>query len=332
MTPDGQNISVTAFNATVDQYGGWVQLSDMLDLTAVDNVILQTTKLIASQAGRTLDSLTRDTVTAGTNVMFAPKQTAEGEVEVTSREELDATCLITPQLIFDAVALLRAKNAPTIGDSYVGIIHPYVANDLMKHESWLDWHKYASPDHIYHGEIGMLDGVRFVQTSEAKVWRGEKLTSGSRTLTVASVSGGTVTVREPVTPEDAEKLVGRKVNAAGAPCTVTDANAGEAGAATLTLEGASGLSAGAAITPGELNADDMAVFATMILGGNAYGVTEVEGGGLEHIVKQLGYGNDPLNQRASVGWKATHAAKRLVESYMVRIESASGGSFKAEGN
>ena len=53
---------------------------------------------------------------------------------------------------------------------------------------------------------------------------------------------------------------------------------------------------------------------------------------LEHIVKQLGYGDDPLNQRASVGWKGMRAAERLVEQYMVRIESASSYSATAAAN
>ena len=62
-------------------------------------------------------------------------------------------------------------------------------------------------------------------------------------------------------------------------------------------------------------------------------LTELEGGGLEHIVKQLGYGDDPLNQRASVGWKAIKTAERLCEQYMVRIESISPKySAKAKAN
>lgn len=65
------------------------------------------------------------------------------------------------------------------------------------------------------------------------------------------------------------------------------------------------------------------VFTSLLLGANAYGVTELENGGLQHIVKQLGYGEDPLNQRSSCGWKATSAAVRLCEEYMVRIESLS---------
>mgnify|MGYP004479777123 CR=1 FL=1 len=75
-----------------------------------------------------------------------------------------------------------------------------------------------------------------------------------------------------------------------------------------------------------------AVFSTLVIGANAYGVTEVEGGGLQHIVKPLGYGDDPLNQRASVGWKAIKTAEILVQPYMVRIESLSKYSGIAEAN
>ena len=74
------------------------------------------------------------------------------------------------------------------------------------------------------------------------------------------------------------------------------------------------------------------ILASLVLGAHAYGVTELEGGGLEHIVKQLGYGDDPLNQRASVGWKGMRAAERLVEQYMVRIESVSSYSGMVTAN
>ncbi len=67
------------------------------------------------------------------------------------------------------------------------------------------------------------------------------------------------------------------------------------------------------------------VYATMILGANAYGVTEITGGGLQTIVKQLGSAGtaDPLNQRATAGWKLMKTAVRLVEEYMLRIETTS---------
>ena len=71
------------------------------------------------------------------------------------------------------------------------------------------------------------------------------------------------------------------------------------------------------------------------MGANAYGTTNVEGGGLQSIVKQLGSGGtaDPLNQRATAGWKAIKTAEILYDDYLVRIESASTySSSEAEGN
>ena len=256
VTPDGQTMNVSTVTAEVKQYGGWVPITDTLQLTSIDNNILQATKIIASQAGRTLDTIVRDVLAGGTNVIYAPK-IGEGGVEtaVTSRATLDATCQLTSDLIARAATQLKAMNADPLGTSFVGIIHPYVAYELRRDPDWIDVHKYAQPDEIYNGEIGTLHGVRFVETSEAKIWKGTGCPAG------------------------------------------------------------------------------LAVFSTLILGAHAYGSTEIEGGGLEHIVKQLGYGDDPLNQRASVGWKAHKTAERLVEQYMVRIESCSARySATAEAN
>ena len=65
------------------------------------------------------------------------------------------------------------------------------------------------------------------------------------------------------------------------------------------------------------------MYGTLFLGANAYGVTELDGLGLDYIVKPLGYGDDPLNQRSSTGWKATHGAKILNEYAIIRFESCS---------
>lgn len=248
VTPDGGKLDVTAVTATVAQYGYYIVQSDVLELTALDNTILEATKLLGRQAGRTLDTITRDVLVAGTNVTYCPKIGANGaETEVTSRANLDATAQLTVDVVQQVVAKLRAKNAPTINGDYVAIIHPYVAYDLMRDPEWIDAHKYAQPDNIYAGEIGKIAGVRFVQTTEAKIWTGSGCPSG------------------------------------------------------------------------------LAVFASLFMGDGAFGVTEVTGGGLQTIVKQKGSAGtaDPLDQRSSIGWKAIKVAERLIEPYLVRVESCS---------
>ena len=194
VTPDGKSLNVTAITATVAQYGDYITQSDVLELTTIDNTIVEATKLLGRQAGLTLDTVTRNVLQSGTNVTYCPKVAADGtETAVTSRAGLDNTCQLTVKVIQQVVAKLRAQNAPTINGKYVAIIHPYVAYDLMRDPEWIEAHKYAKPENLYEGEIGEVAGVRFVQTTEAKIYDGGvfgSLFMGEGAYGVTEITGG----------------------------------------------------------------------------------------------------------------------------------------------
>ena len=185
VTPAGQSLTVTSATATVSQYGGYVTTSDVLDMTALDPVVNEATKLIARQAGETLDTITRDIVNAGTNVMYAMGKTS-GTVNATaptSRSALIYTSGVTnSNLTVDdikrAVRALKRQDAPKINGDYVGIIHPDVAYDLMKDPEWLNPKQYVDTKDIYNGEIGKLYGVRFIENTRAKVFKATPLANG----------------------------------------------------------------------------------------------------------------------------------------------------------
>ena len=178
VTPDGKSLEVNTVTATVSQYGDYITLSDVLELTAVDNVIVESLKLLGRQGGATLDTVVRNVLQSGTNVTYCPKVANGVETAVTSRAGLDETAQLTVDVVQQVVAKLRAQNAPTINGKYVAIIHPYVAYDLMRDPEWIDAHKYAQPVNLYEGEIGEIAGVRFVQTTEAKIYTGSGCPSG----------------------------------------------------------------------------------------------------------------------------------------------------------
>ena len=259
VTPEGRKLSATAVEAEVNQYGDFVCLSDVLDLTAIDNNVLEATKAVGRQAGLTLDTITRNVLQSGTNVFYCPKVGANGvQTPVTDRSGLDKTCTLTVDVVKKVAAMLKAANAPKIDGDYVCILHPYVAYDIMSDPRWEEMHKYTTPENMYQGEIGRIAGVRFVETSEAAVYKG----------TENSCPTG------------------------------------------------------------------LAVFGCLFIAQGAYGVTEVTGGGLQTIIKQLGSAGtaDPLDQRSTVGWKALQTAEILMERYMVRVECCSAFSPTAEAN
>ena len=247
VTPAGNQLDVTALTATVSQYGDFIKLSDLLELTTIDNVVVETTRLLGDQAGITMDTVVRDALVQGTNVMYAPKIDAStgAETAVSVRTGLDATAVLTVDLLEQGVANLRAHNVPTFDDGYYhAIVHPYTVYTLRRDPDWLAPHREVDTSELYNGEIGELAGVKFFQSTEAKIWSGTGCPTG------------------------------------------------------------------------------LAVFGTLLFGRDAYGVTDVEGAGLETIVKQKGSGGteDPLNQRSSVGWKALEVAEILMQPYMIRIE------------
>ena len=254
VTPNGKKLSASTVTSTVEQYGDYIEQTDVLELTAVDNTIVEATKQLAAQAGLTMDTIVRNELVGGYNVMYVPRVVDGVENVVNARNVIDKTALLRVEDVFKAAARLKAMNAPKIDGYYVGIIHPYVAYDLMQKagNQWMEVQKYTTPENMLTGEIGCIGGVRFVETTEAKIW--------------------------------------------------------------------------------EAGSNACAVFATLIMGADAYGVTSVAGGGIEHIVKQKGYGDDPLNQRSSIGWKGLKTAKRLVEEYIIRIESGSTFSNTAKEN
>ena len=105
----------------------------------------------------------------------------DGYLDVYKRQAADR---ITPTLINKAATHLKKMKAPKIDGSYVAIIHPSVSEDLREDESWIDVHKYSATEEIFNGEIGKLHGVRFVESTEQKVYCGTDVAANSRTVTV----------------------------------------------------------------------------------------------------------------------------------------------------
>ncbi len=332
VTPDGSQLNIRSITCTPEAYGDYVQFSDVLETDSVDNTVLEATRKLADQAGRTLDTVVRNELNGGTNVMYCPKIVDGVETEKTSRNDLELGCKLTVRDIFKAVAELKAMNAPKIAGSYVGIIHPYVAYDLIQEagDRWVSVSEYASPEERFVGEIGSVAGVRFVETTEAKIFGPMKLIGGLRSFTFTS--GDADALNATIDAEiPSESLIGVNIYVDGVLHPLSKVVSMSGGSkiyfATPSQEAVMGKTAYVA---GGTD-DGLAVFSTLIMGADAYGVTDTEDG-MENIVKQKGAGNDPLNQRCTVGWKARKCAKRLVEEYMIRLESTTSFSSTAMGN
>ena len=165
---NGQAMSVDTVTATVKQYGNYVTFTDMLQLTAKDSPVMQLgVNACSAQMAGVSDKITRNRMHEATSSFCANGCTGLAALATTDLLQLDD--------LFQAAARLEGNNTPTIDGSYIAIVHPYVAKDLMSKLSgttaWVDVKKYANPDEIIEGEVGKIGKVRVVTTTNAKYYK-----------------------------------------------------------------------------------------------------------------------------------------------------------------
>ena len=252
ITPLGKQLSTTEITAQVAYYGDFVTLTDKVQIESIDPVLVETAGLLGEQAGDSIDQICRDVLVAGTTIQYAST--------AVSRVTVAAGMIMNRDEAKEAVRTLKNNNAKPlrkmidpntgfntkpIGKAFMAIVHPDTTFDLDSATGWVPVEEYPNQKNVMENEVGSLAGIRFIETTNAKVFSGA---------------------------------------------------------------GASGID----------------VYATLVMGARAYAITRISGKSLQNIVKPLGSAGtaDPLNQRATSGWKATFVALILNQSWIVRIEHA----------
>ena len=329
VTPDGQSLAQSGIEATVKQYGAYVEVSDLLDMTAYDEVIADSAELLGEQLGTVIEWVTRDAMASTTNVQYVNGKTARNQLEPTDKLTVDD--------IRKAVRTLKKNKArmfTTTADGsvrkphFICICSPEATYDLQSDPLWQDVSKYSNAEQIYSGEIGRLFGVVFVESTEAKVY------SQSVYTTVAAFSEDhkTVTLNGPFSDSFKQFFAypGAKVWINQTDFFTNDAAKYDGNTATIRLNGAFDGGVGTKVYSDDAGVMDgttkiaSPVHATLVFGADAYGVIDVDGSGtMETIIKPHGSSgsSDPLNQRATVGAKvAAYTAIVLNPLWLVKIE------------
>jgi N4-gp56 family major capsid protein len=345
--PTGKKFGLTAINVTLTQHGLYVPVTDVLELHAVDDVIVGATEEVGASLGRSFEKVTRSALEQSSNNLLADALNSGAAgwpvASTPAARHLLSTAaatysVLSPDMINQATTKLQQANAPYYdGTNYVGVLHPSVWYDLRNHPDWEEVHKYAATTEIFNGEVGMLHGVRFLKTTIAPVIRGADLLAAARTMTVTGYTAGTntVAVSEEITAEDALALKGREIIIDGWHFTIATVAATNPGSFTLDdvnaalVEADTNVPANADVVyPGEGGAGGVSVYQTMIFGKDAFAVVDPDGAGIETIIhgKESGIGG-PLNQFGTIGGKFESACKILYPERMVVIESV--GKYSA---
>lgn len=163
-TPMGtQALTASQVHIEVKEYGNAVKVSELLLQSSFDDVLASGARLLGLDYAKVVDIMFRDTVLASPNVYYAG--------DVADREALadnsDGKAEFNSDVIQDAVEILETKNVRKFnGDAYICFIHPHQARTLKDDPDFKNAKDYGA---IYAGEIGRIDDVIFISTTQQPV-------------------------------------------------------------------------------------------------------------------------------------------------------------------
>jgi len=333
VTPEGQKLTETAFSVMTKPYGGYMSITDELDLFHVDSKTQAISDRLNRQAQLSIDTIGRDQIMAGLNVMYPGS--------VTNRAALTKANVLTYAVIKRVVRSLKKKGAQPFSDGYY---HAKIDHDtyfdLTQDQHWIDVATYQNDTRVQKYELGTIYKVKFFEVDNGKIFTNESYLYGSKaslTATAFSAATRTMTVSDTISEDEARELTGKLVYVQytkstvdyvtpmciervypetkqivfrWVPATTTDWTTTNA----LKIVPSGGAS----------NGDE--VHASIIYGQDAFGLVKLGGKGkpnIQIIVKALGSSgsDDPLNQRGTIAWKVPHFACAVIQDdFIVRIE------------
>lgn len=157
----------------VGHYGDYIIYNDELDLYDLDNIQSSFLDVLGDQASITTDTITRDVLRGGTNVLYAGSVASrllvvDGAKKVVANDLIVAGLKLKTQRgkKFKKVISGTTKVGTTpIRSAYIGVVSPEVTTDLRLIDGWKNVEDYADyGKSINEDEVGSYGDFRFVES------------------------------------------------------------------------------------------------------------------------------------------------------------------------
>ena len=341
VTPDGQKLTETAFTVMTKPYGGWMAYTDELDLFHLDKKTDAIAERLVRQAALSIDTVGRDQLCAGLNVMYPGA--------VTSRSALTASNILTYAVIKKVVRNLKKKGAQPFPDGY---FHAKIDHDtyydLTQDTHWNDVAKYQDDSRVKSYELGNIYKVKFFEVDNGKIFTAETYLYGSKGYLTAyadfDATNRAMIVADTMTEDEARELTGKMVyvqytsdatNYVTPMCVERVYPSGTANQTKIVFRWVPDATVTAnwttdntlKVVPSGGATSGAEVHASLIYGQHAFGLVKLGGGkgkpNIQTIIMPLGSEGsaDPLKQRGSIAWKVKHFACAVIQDdFIVRVE------------
>ena len=194
VVPSSTKFTNQKVEATLKQYIGLVSVTDVVADTYDSPVLMSLMEQMGYQLGNTVEAIRFGEFVAGTN-----KLQTNGTVRTDINTELNRTVI---RKAIRALKLQKAKpisrmvtpsvnyGTVAVSPAYIGIAHTSAEMDIRNMAGFSPVENYANEGNMFPAEIGRVDAVRFVVSTEVPYWAN----GGGSTSTMLTTGGSNADV------------------------------------------------------------------------------------------------------------------------------------------
>lgn len=160
LTTDVLNSSLVSI--VVGERGKAISVSERLLETSFDNVMATGSRKLGEHYARALDGEVRNALRGASTKIRVNSRALRANFVVGDNFNMD--------IVRSGAETLATNKAPKFeGDYYICFVHPHQATSIRRDSDWIKVTQYGDPSRAYRGEIGRIEDVRFIETTNISV-------------------------------------------------------------------------------------------------------------------------------------------------------------------
>lgn len=174
VAPLGKALSNTDVTFTINQWGDFVPLTDLIEAVVEHPVLIEATRVLAEQAGQTLDALMRNAFVTGTNVFYGGAAAGRSSLASTAHK-VDTSILRrvirslgrnNAAMFTEMIDATDSISTQPVRPAYWAITTPEVYFTLNTLTGFIPVSNYSDTGPVMDAEVGAFENIRFLVSTQ----------------------------------------------------------------------------------------------------------------------------------------------------------------------
>lgn len=168
VTPAGNRLATQDYTVTLNQYGDYVTITDVVMDTHEDPVLSEATTIMSEQAAMTIETIRFNILKAGTNVFYAnggARNAVNTPIVLALQRQITTSILRqNGKMITSVVKSTPDYRTEPVEGAFIALCHPDLETDIRTMAGYINPKQYGTTT-PYENEVGAVERVRYLTST-----------------------------------------------------------------------------------------------------------------------------------------------------------------------